>query len=53
MEFIVSDLQIWLLTLYDKNEAADLTTRERHLLKIAIEKGAAALPAARTGKDVT
>jgi len=28
----------WLLTLYDKNEAVDLSARERRLLKAAIEE---------------
>jgi mRNA-degrading endonuclease RelE of RelBE toxin-antitoxin system len=29
--------QIWLMTIYDKNEAADLTPQERKALKTAIE----------------
>jgi len=29
--------QIWLMTLYGKNEAADLTPREKRALKAAIE----------------
>jgi hypothetical protein len=32
-----SDSQIWLMTLYDKNEASDLTAREKAALKIAVE----------------
>jgi len=32
-----SDGQIWLMTLYDKNEAADLTPAQKKLLKTAIE----------------
>jgi hypothetical protein len=32
------EAQIWLLTLYDKNEVVDLTARERRLLKAAIER---------------
>ncbi len=32
-----SDHQIWLMTVYDKNEAADLTTAEKKALKGAIE----------------
>ena len=32
-----SDSQIWLVTLYDKNEASDLTAREKKALKAAIE----------------
>ena len=32
-----SDSQIWLVTLYDKNEASDLTAGEKKALKSAIE----------------
>ena len=32
-----SDQQIWLITLYDKNEAADLTPKEKKALKCAVE----------------
>lgn len=32
-----SDHQIWLMTLYNKNEADDLTTAEKKALKAAIE----------------
>ena len=32
-----SDHQIWLMTLYDKDEASDLTAREKKALKAAIE----------------
>jgi hypothetical protein len=32
-----SDSQIWLVTLYDKNEASDLTPGEKKALKAAIE----------------
>ncbi len=32
-----SDHQIWLMTLYDKDEAADLTAAEKKMLKSAIE----------------
>jgi hypothetical protein len=32
-----SDSQIWLVTLYDKNEASDLTEREKKALKTSIE----------------
>lgn len=31
------DHQIWLMTLYDKDEARDLTPKEKHALKEAIE----------------
>jgi hypothetical protein len=37
-----SDQQIWLMTLYDKNEAADLTPQEKKALKAAIEAELAA-----------
>jgi hypothetical protein len=39
--------QIWRMTLYSKNEAADLTSRERKTLKAAIELECAAREAAR------
>jgi hypothetical protein len=32
------DMQIWLLTVYGKDEAADLTAKERRLLKAALEQ---------------
>lgn len=35
--FFSSDRQIWLMTLYDKGEAADLTAKEKKALKAAIE----------------
>ena len=35
--FFVSDQQIWLVTLYDKNEAADLTPKQKKTLKSAVE----------------
>lgn len=35
--FFVTDQQIWLMTLYDKDEAADLTPKEKRMLKDAIE----------------
>lgn len=31
-----SDHQIWLMTLYDKSEAADLTGKEKKALKVAM-----------------
>jgi mRNA-degrading endonuclease RelE of RelBE toxin-antitoxin system len=33
-----SDEQIWLMTVYDKNEAADLSAREKKLLKDTVNK---------------
>jgi hypothetical protein len=35
--YFPSDYQIWLMTLYDKGEAADLTAAEKKMLKRAIE----------------
>src|ERR1700732_3915914 len=43
-----SDSQIWLMTLYDKNEASDLTAKEKRALKASIENELAA-SAARAG----
>ncbi|MGA7341013.1 MAG: hypothetical protein WBE72_04485 [Terracidiphilus sp.] len=42
----ISDEEIWLLTLYDKEEAADLTREEKERLRRALE----AERAARKGK---
>ncbi len=39
--------QIWLMTLYSKNEAADLTPGEKKALKAAIERECATREAAR------
>ena len=39
--------QIWLMTLYGKNEAADLTPREKKALKGAIEEERKARETAR------
>jgi hypothetical protein len=36
--YLVSDSQIWLMTLYNKDEAADLSPVEKRLLKAAIEE---------------
>lgn len=35
--YFLSDVQIWLLTIHGKNEAADLTAPEKKLLRQAIE----------------
>lgn len=35
--YFPADQQIWLVTLYDKNEAADLTPKEKKALKSAVE----------------
>lgn len=36
--YLVSDSQIWLMTIYDKDTAMDLTPAEKRTLKAAIEK---------------
>jgi hypothetical protein len=36
--YFEQDMQIWLLTLYGKDEAADLTPKEKRLLKAAIDE---------------
>jgi mRNA-degrading endonuclease RelE of RelBE toxin-antitoxin system len=36
--YLVRDMQIWLLTLYDKDEVTDLSAKEKRLLKAAIEE---------------
>jgi hypothetical protein len=43
-----SDHQIWLLTLYDKDEASDLTASEKKALKASIESELQARAARRT-----
>jgi hypothetical protein len=35
--YFSADQQIWLMTLYDKDEASDLTPKEKKALKIAID----------------
>ena len=35
--YFPGEQQIWLMTLYDKNEASDLTPKEKQALKRAIE----------------
>jgi hypothetical protein len=46
--FPSNDLQIWLMTLYDKNEASDLTAKEKKALKTAMENELKARAASRT-----
>jgi hypothetical protein len=51
--YFASDHQIWLMTLYDKSEAVDLTAREKRTLKAAIEselQARAAQRASRAGR---
>lgn len=45
--YFAGDHQIWLMTLYGKNEAADLTPGEKKALKTAIETECTAREAAR------
>jgi hypothetical protein len=35
--YLLTDAQIWLMTLYDKGEAADLSAAEKRLLKAALD----------------
>lgn len=44
----LSEEEIWLLTLYDKDEAADLSKNEKDMLRRALE----AERAARKGRDI-
>jgi hypothetical protein len=36
--YLASDTQVWLITVYDKDEAADLSPAERRALKSAIDE---------------
>lgn len=36
--YLMSDVQVWLMTLYDKDTAADLSNAEKRVLKAAIEE---------------
>ena len=42
-----SDRQIWLMTLYDKNEVSELTAKEKKALKASIENELATRAARR------
>jgi hypothetical protein len=35
--YLMADTQIWFMSVYDKDEAADLSGKEKRLLKAAIE----------------
>ena len=48
--YFPSDHQIWLMTLYDKGEAADLTAKEKKALKTAMERELEARAVKRTGR---
>ena len=45
-----SDHQIWLMTLYSKDEASDLTPHQKKALKVAIEEELAARSAKRRAR---
>ncbi len=49
--YFLADQQIWLMTLYDKNEATDLTPKEKKALKSAIEAELHARQAKRLARD--
>ena len=49
--YFPGEQQIWLITLYDKNEASDLTPKERQALKSAIESELRARQAAKLAKQ--
>jgi hypothetical protein len=39
-----SDSQVWLMTVYDKHEASDLTARQKKILRTVLENELAARP---------
>ena len=49
--YFPGEQQIWLITLYDKDEASDLTPKERQALKSAIEFELRARQAAKLAKQ--
>jgi hypothetical protein len=49
--YFPGEQQIWLITLYDKDEASDLTPKERQALKSAIEIELRARQAAKLAKQ--
>jgi hypothetical protein len=49
--YFPGERQIWLITLYDKDEASDLTPKERQALKSAIEIELRARQAAKLAKQ--
>ena len=49
--YFPGEQQIWLMTLYDKDEAADLTSKERQALKNVIEIELRARQATKLGKQ--
>ena len=49
--YFPGEQQIWLMTLYDKDEASDLTPKERQALKNAIEIELRARQVTKVGKQ--
>jgi len=49
--YFSADQQIWLMTLYDKDEASDLTPKEKKALKIAIDAELHARQTARLASE--
>ena len=49
--YFPGEQQIWLMTLYDKDEASDLTPKEKQALKSAIETELRARQSARLAKQ--
>jgi hypothetical protein len=49
--YFPGEQQIWLMTLYDKNEASDLTPKQRQALKNAIEIELRTRQTAKLGKQ--
>ena len=49
--YFPGEQQIWLMTLYDKDEASDLTAKQRQTLKNAIEIELRARQAAKPAKQ--
>jgi hypothetical protein len=45
--YFASDHQIWLMTVYGKDEASDLTAQQKKALRVAIEEELAARAAKR------
>jgi hypothetical protein len=49
--YFLADQQIWLITLYDKDEASDLTPKEKKTLRSAIETELQARHAGRLARE--
>lgn len=49
--YFLADQQIWLITLYDKDEASDLTPKEKKTLRSAIETELQARHAGRLERE--